>query len=69
MRILLLSAFLVLSVALAGSTNVTATPAAGSLSKAENYTSIVQPAYCRAWRRCWIDRYGYRRCHWHRNCW
>jgi len=69
MRILLLSALLVVGLALSGSTGATATPAAGGLNKAANYTSIVQEAYCRAWRRCWWDRYGYRHCRWWRRCW
>jgi len=69
MRIVLLAALMILGLALAGSTGSSATPAMNGLSKTENYTSIVQPAYCRAWRRCWIDRYGYRHCRWFRRCW
>jgi len=68
MRTILLSALFALGVGLAGSTGAMATPNATMIDKLANSTSIVQKAYCRAWRHCWW-RHGHRFCEVHRRCW
>ncbi len=50
MRTILLSALFALGLGLAGSTGAMATPNATMIDKLANSTSIVQKAYCRAWR-------------------
>ena len=71
MRKIMLSAVFALGVGLVGSTAASAAttiPNATMIDKAAQSTSIVEKAYCRAWRHCWW-RHGRRYCEVHRRCW